>query len=159
MRRGPVCQFCLMELQEMRVPDLRTAALPFWWEYAESNSAKVVVAKVRREPAGKELRGTKQIVACLPHPLLPPQSSSPLVTSCSRCRRVVPQKRKRGSGTGRKTGSGMSCPTGWTWARYRWSEASRSQGGCGDPSKPTQSACSFHHSRRVTLPCWTSGHP
>lgn len=114
----------------------------------ESNAAKVVVVKVRQEPACKKLRGTKQIVAGLPHPLLPPQSSSPLLTSCSRCRRVVPQKRKRGSGTGRKTGSGMSCQTGWTWVRERWLEASRRQGGGRDPEIgfPSQNPPSTHAS-------------
>lgn len=68
--------------------------------------------KVGPEPPGEELRGIKQTAFCLPHTLFPPKPFSPLVTSCSRCRRVVPQKRKRGSGTGRKTGSETSCRTG-----------------------------------------------
>lgn len=75
-----------------------------------------------------------------PPPRLPPQPFSPLLTSCSRCRRGVPQKRKRGSGTGRKTGSGTSCRTGWTWAGHKRGRRG-TQGGAGTPEAGSPPLC------------------
>lgn len=123
----------------------------------------------RRHRQDLTLPGTSYVAFSKQSPVSATPASAPAlppsVTSCSRCRRGVPQKRKRGSGTGRKTGSETSCPTGSTWARQSGEEPA-SPSGAGTPDAggggggPSPDAPSPHVRVPLAppLPC-TSGHP